>query len=76
VNARRIPRAAWLAWIGGSALALTGEAAAGPSNLALTAPLVWVLVGISVAGASITWGIMVYALWRFQDPKTKRRRYG
>jgi hypothetical protein len=76
VGARRFPRAAWLAWAAGTVLAFAGSAAAGESNLQLTAPLVWVLVGISAAGATITWGIMVYALWKFQDPKTRRRRYG
>ena len=65
------------AWAGASAaLALSGSAAAGPTNLQETTPLIWVMVAISVAGAIITWGIMVYALWKFQDPRTKRRRYG
>jgi hypothetical protein len=57
-------------------LALTAVASAGSSNLQETTPLVWVMVAISVAGAIITWGIMVYALWKFRDPATRRRRYG
>jgi amino acid transporter len=39
-------------------------------------PLVWVMVAISAAGAFITYAIMVYAVWRFRDPSTKRRNYG
>ncbi len=64
-------------WAGGSVLLATaGMAAAGPTNYEETIPLVWVMVAISVAGAIITWGIMAYALWKFRDPATKRRRYG
>jgi heme/copper-type cytochrome/quinol oxidase subunit 2 len=57
-------------------LALTAGASAGPTNLTETSPVVWVMVAISVAGAIITWGVMVYALWKFRDPATRKRRYG
>ena len=49
---------------------------AGLTNLQETSPLVWVLLGLSVGGALITWGILAYAIWRFRDPSTKGRRYG
>jgi hypothetical protein len=76
VRLRRLARGL-TAWAGGSVLlAVLGAASAGPTNLQETSPLVWVMVAISVAGAIITWGVMVYALWKFKDPATKRRRYG
>ncbi|MCI4370050.1 MAG: hypothetical protein L3J81_01825 [Thermoplasmata archaeon] len=50
--------------------------AAETSNLAETTPLVWVLIGISVTGALITYAFLAYALWRYRDPHTKGRRYG
>lgn len=76
MRVRRAVRAVWPAWIAATWLSLTGGAAAGPTDLQLTAPVLWVLVGLSVGGATITWGIMAYALWRFRDPATRRRRYG
>ncbi len=73
---RRLARSLTIVAGGSTLLALTAGATAGPSNLQETIPLVWVMVAISVAGAIITWGIMVYALYKFQDPATKKRRYG
>jgi len=46
------------------------------SNLQLTSPLVWVLVAISAAGAIVTFSFLVYAIVKFRDPATRRRRYG
>jgi hypothetical protein len=46
------------------------------TNLQLTSPLVWVLLGISVAGAIVTFGYLVYAVWKFRDPTKRGRRYG
>ena len=46
------------------------------TNLQLTSPLVWVMVAISVAGVLVTFSFLVYALWRFRDPKVRNRRYG
>jgi hypothetical protein len=46
------------------------------TNLQLTSPLVWVLLGISVAGAIVTFGYLVYAVWKFRDPEKRERRYG
>ncbi len=46
------------------------------SNLQLTSPLVWVMVALSVAGALVTFSFLVYAIVRFRDPETRRRRYG
>lgn len=77
VSPRRAARALAL---GGSALALlagAGSAAAtGETNLQETSPLVWVLLAIGIGGALITFAILVYALWRFRDPRTRGRRYG
>lgn len=50
--------------------------AGGETDLQQISPLVWVMLAISVAGASITFAFLVYAIWKFQDPTTKRRRYG
>lgn len=50
--------------------------AAGSSDLSQIAPLVWTLVAISAAGAVVTFAVLVYALHKFRDPATRRRRYG
>jgi amino acid transporter len=55
---------------------LTGVASAQQSNLQETTPVLWVLIGISVAGALITYAFLAYALWRYRDPHTRGRRYG
>jgi 4-amino-4-deoxy-L-arabinose transferase-like glycosyltransferase len=69
----------WSAVTAAPAVALAGtiggmSAAATP--LQQTLPLVWVLTGISVGGALITYAFLVYAIYRFRDPATRRRRYG
>jgi hypothetical protein len=46
------------------------------SDLQEIAPLVWVMFFMGVAGASVTFAYLVYALWKFRDPATRRRRYG
>jgi hypothetical protein len=58
------------------AIALAGPIVAVESNLQLTAPLVWVMLGISVAGAIVTFAYLVYAVWKFRDPTKRGRRYG
>ena len=50
--------------------------ASSETNLQLTEPLLWVMVGISVAGAIVTFAYLVYAVWKFRDPRMKGRRYG
>jgi hypothetical protein len=50
--------------------------AAAQSNLQLTEPLLWALIGISAAGSIVTFAFLVYALWKFRDPAVKGRRYG
>lgn len=61
----------------GGVLLLSGNAAAsGQSVLQQVSPLVWVLVALSVGGASITYAFLVYAIWKFRDPSTRRRNYG
>ena len=53
-----------------------GRIADGQTPLQQTSDLVWVMVAIGAAGAIVTFGFLVYALVRFRDPKTRRRRYG
>jgi heme/copper-type cytochrome/quinol oxidase subunit 2 len=50
--------------------------AAGQTDLQEIEPLVWIILAISVGGALITFGFLVYAFWKFRDPATKGRRYG
>ena len=66
------PRPAWA----GAVLPAFARLASGETNLQLTNSLLWVMVGISVAGAIVTFAFLVYSVIRFRDPKTRRRRYG
>ncbi len=65
---------------GGALAALTlglgALPATGQTNLQQTNSLVWVLIAISAAGAIVTFAFLVYAVWKFRDPKVKGRRYG
>ncbi len=63
--------AAALAGAAGSAAAGNGQ-----SIVQQVTPLIWTMVSISVGGAAITYGFLVYAAWRFRDPSTRRRNYG
>jgi len=65
------PAAGWMPGLGAAGLVASSE-----SNLQLTSPLVWVMVAISAAGAIVTFAFLVYAVVKFRDPATKRRRYG
>ncbi len=64
------------------AASLVGAAGgtAGPlralTDLQQTLPLVYAMLIISIIGAAVTWGFLVYALWKFRDPATKGRKYG
>lgn len=62
--------------LGLAVLSAIGNAAASQTPLQKTEAAIWVITAISVAGALITFGFMVYALWRFRDPRTRGRRYG
>ncbi len=53
-----------------------GSRMAAQTPLQQTLPLVWVLSGISIGGALITYAFLAYAIYRFRDPATRRRRYG
>jgi hypothetical protein len=53
-----------------------GLVASGSTNLQLTEPVLWTVIGISVAGSIVTFAFLVYALWKFRDPSVRRRRYG
>ncbi len=69
----------WSAAAVAPAVAVAGTIAAhsaAATPLQQTLPLVWVLTGISVGGALITYAFLVYAIYRFRDPATRRRRYG
>jgi type VI protein secretion system component VasF len=46
------------------------------SNLQQTNALVWVMIGISVAGSLVTFSFLVYSVWKWRDPTLNRRRYG
>jgi len=59
------------------AVALAGlVATGGETDLQLTDPLLWVMLALTVAGALITYAFLVYSVWRFRDPTTRRRRHG
>jgi len=58
------------------ALALGGVLASGETPLQLTEPLLWVMLALSVAGAIVTYAFLVYAVWKFRDPKARGRRHG
>ncbi len=64
-----------------AALAAAGAFGAVPAvpgltDLQKTLPLVYVMLVLSVIGASITFGVLAYALWKFRDPEMKGRKYG
>jgi heme A synthase len=61
---------------GSPSLFVAALIASGSTNLELTNPLVWAMVAISVAGSIVTFAFLVYAIWKFRDPKVKHRRYG
>lgn len=62
--------------VGAPAVALAGVVATGETPLQLTNPLLWVMLALTVAGAIVTYAFLVYAVWRFRDPKMKGRRHG
>ena len=53
-----------------------GILGSGSTNLDQTSGLIWVMVAIGAAGAFVTFAFLVYALWKFRDPRVRRRRYG
>jgi heme/copper-type cytochrome/quinol oxidase subunit 2 len=55
---------------------VAGFASAHPTNLQETSGILWVMMGISVAGAIVTYAFLAYAIWRYRDPHTRGRRYG
>ena len=59
-----------------ASLSFVGLLGSGPSNLDQTNGLIWVMIAIGAAGAFVTFAFLVYALWKFRDPKVRRRRYG
>ena len=60
----------------GSGAAMALGAAAVTTNYQETLPLLWALTIISVIGAALTFGALIWALLRFRDPATRGRRYG
>jgi amino acid transporter len=58
------------------AFAVPPVLASGETDLQQTNSLVWVMVALSAAGAIITFAFLVYSLWKFRDPKVRKRRYG
>lgn len=62
--------------LGVAPIAAMALALPGATDLAQESPIIWVITGISVGGAAITFAFLVYAIIKFRDPKTKGRRYG
>lgn len=60
----------------GGVPALARLVGAGSSDLAQVQPLLWTMIAISAAGSIVTFAVLVYALAKFRDPATRRRRYG
>ncbi len=73
---RHLARGVWAALGGLGVTGIAGLAAADPTNLQQTGPILWTIIGISVVGAAITFTFLVYAILKFRDPRTKGRRYG
>lgn len=48
----------------------------GETNLQMTNDLLWVMTGLAVGGAIITFSFLVYAIINFRDPKMKGHRHG
>jgi hypothetical protein len=66
----------WRAGAAPVALSAGALLATGSTNLDQTNAVVWVMTAISTAGAIVTFAFLVYAVWKFRDPKVKKRRYG
>jgi hypothetical protein len=62
--------------IGTAALGALAHIGTGNTNLQQTNAVIWVLLGICVAGAIVTFAFLVYAVWKWRDPDASRRRYG
>lgn len=62
--------------IGSTTWGTLGLLAGGQTNLQQTNAIVWVMLGISVAGAIVTYGFLVYSVWKWKDRETSRRPYG
>lgn len=60
----------------GASVALLTIAVPGATDLAQESPIIWVLTGLSVGGAVITFAFLIYGVIRFRDRKMKDRRYG
>jgi hypothetical protein len=57
-------------------LALAGPVLTQQTNYQETIPIVYAILIISVIGAAITFGVLIYAVIHFRDPNTVGRRYG
>ncbi len=66
--------AAFAASVGPSAVHVV--LASGETILQEVNPLLWTMIAISAAGAIVTFAFLTYAVWKFRDPKARRRRYG
>lgn len=60
----------------GASVAVLLAGIPGTTDLAQESPIIWVITGLSVGGAVITFAFLVYGVLRFRDPKVKGRRYG
>jgi type VI protein secretion system component VasF len=62
--------------IGSVAWGVLAKLGSGETDLQQTNAIVWVILGISVAGAIVTYAFLVYSVWKWRDPEANRRRYG
>jgi len=67
---------AFLSAVGSATAGVHRLWASGETDLQQTNGLVWTMIAISAVGAIITFAFLTYALWKFRDPKVRRRRYG
>jgi len=61
---------------GSTVLSTFALVASGQTNLLETNALVWIMLGISITGAILTFGFLAYAVWKWRDRATSRRPYG
>ena len=77
MSPRAVARAVTGAAVGPAGLLLGGAVrATAETPYQLTWPLIEVMTALSVVGAAITFYFLVYAIWKFRDPRMRGRRHG
>ncbi len=67
------PRVAGAVAISAPMMGLFGS---GQTNIQQTQGLLWLMIGVSVAGVIVTFAFLIYSVVKFRDPNNRRRRYG